>query len=223
MEEQDFAASDRAAGGGQKVKTGQMTPAQLIVKGDITHFAEDTAGGAGGISFKGIRLGAKGGSSEINVVMYIVDSSTGQIMASKKCYAKINNTGLSVGLTHNEFDGDVSGFKKTNAGKAMEAAVDEGVKFMTEKMEKIPWTGSVVLVKADKVYINRGTREGVEKGMKFDVGKSETVRDPDTGEVLDESLTKSASIQVETVKDKVAICKTLSGKPQKGMTVMFPE
>jgi hypothetical protein len=94
---------------------------------------------------------------------------------------------------------------------------------MTEKMEKIPWTGSVVLVKADKVYINRGTREGVEKGMKFDVGKSETVRDPDTGEVLDESLTKSASIQVETVKDKVAICKTLSGKPQKGMTVMFPE
>jgi curli biogenesis system outer membrane secretion channel CsgG len=223
MEEQDFAASDRAAGGGQKVKTGQMTPAQLIVKGDITHFAEDTAGGAGGISFKGIRLGAKGGTSEINVVMYIVDSSTGQIMASKKCYAKINNTGLSVGLTHNEFDGDISGFKKTNAGKAMEAAVDEGVKFMTEKMEKIPWTGSVVLVKADKVYINRGTREGVEKGMKFDVGKSETVRDPDTGEVLDESLTKSASIQVETVKDKVAICKTLSGKPQKGMTVMFPE
>jgi curli biogenesis system outer membrane secretion channel CsgG len=223
MEEQDFAASDRAAGGGKKVATGQMTPAQLIVKGDITHFAEDTAGGGGGLSFKGIRLGGKGSTSEINVVMYIVDSSTGQIMASKKCYGKISNTGLSVGLTHNEFDGDVSGFKKTNAGKAMEAAVDEGVQFMTEKISTIPWTASVVIVKGDKVYLNRGTREGVEKGMKFDVGQSETVRDPDTGEVLDENLDKVGSIQVESVKEKISICKVLSGKIQKGMTAMFPE
>jgi len=224
MEEQDLAGTGRVAGGGKKIATtGNMTGAQLIVKGEITHFAEDTAGGGGGVSFKGIRLGAKGGTSEINVVMYIVDSSTGQIMASKKCYGKINNTGLSIGLTRNEFDGDVSGFKKTNAGKAMEAAVDEGVKFMSEKMESIPWSASVVLVKGDKVYINRGTREGVDKGMKFDVGKSETIKDPDTGEVLDESLQKQASIQVETVKDKVAICKILSGKVQKGMTAMFPE
>ena len=224
MEEQDFATTGRVAGGGKKVATmGNLTGAQILVKGVITHFAEDTAGGAGGISFKGIRLGAKGGSSEINVTMYMMDSSTGQVMASKKCYGKVNNTGLSVGLTRNEFDGDVSGFKKTNAGKAMEAAIDEGVKFMTEKLENIPWSGSVVLIKADKVYINRGTREGVEKGMKFDVGKSEIVKDPDTGEVLDESLEKTGSIQVESVKDKGAICKTLSGKIQKGMTVMFPE
>jgi hypothetical protein len=36
------------------------------------------------------------------------------------------------------------------------------------------------------VYINRGTREGVSVGQTFDVGKSEILRDPDTGEVLDQ-------------------------------------
>lgn len=223
MEEQDFAASDRAAGGGKKVKTGKMTPAQLIIKGEITHFAEDTVGGGGGVSFKGIRLGAKGGSSEINVVMYIVDSSTGQIMASKKCYGKINNTGLSVGLTHNEFDGDVSGFKKTNAGKAMEAAVDEGVKFMSEKIEQIPWMANILLVKSDKIYINRGTREGVEKGQTFDVGTAETLEDEETGEILDYDLQKTGKIEVLTVKEKTAICKLVKGKVAKGMAVMLPE
>ena len=124
MKEQDFAASGRAAGGGKKVVIGQMTPAQLLVKGEITHFADGTAGGSGGFGFKGIRLGVKGGTAEINTVMYIVDSSTGQVMASKKCYGKITKKGLSIGLTKGGFSGDVGGFKKTNAGKAIEMAVD---------------------------------------------------------------------------------------------------
>ncbi|RPI76299.1 MAG: hypothetical protein EHM45_13350 [Desulfobacteraceae bacterium] len=223
MEEQDFAASDRAAGGGKKVKTGKMTPAQLIVKGEITHFAEDTAGGAGGVSFKGIRVGAKGGASEINVVMYIVDSTTGQVMASKKCYGKITNTGLSVGLTRNQFDGDVSGFRKTNAGKAVEKAVDEGVAFMTEKISQVPWMANVLLVKADKIYINRGTREGVEKGQTFDVGTAEALEDEETGETLDYDLEKTGKIEVVSVKEKTSICKVVKGKVAKGMTVMLPE
>ena len=45
LQEQDFAASGRAAGGGKKVVTGQMTPAQLLVKGEITHFTDTTQSG----------------------------------------------------------------------------------------------------------------------------------------------------------------------------------
>lgn len=224
IQEQDFAASGRAAGGGKKVVTGQMTPAQLLVKGDITHFSDGTAGGGGGISIKGIRIGVKGGIAEINVVMYIVDSSTGQVMASKKCYGEVTKKGLSLGLTRGGFSGDIGGFKKTNSGKAIEMAVDEGVAFLISKLEDIPWTGTVVLTKENKVYINRGEREGVTVGQTFDVGKVTVLRDPDTGEVLDQSVDSIGTIKVLKVKQKISICKvTKGGGIERGMTIVLPE
>lgn len=220
MEEQDFAASGRAAGGGKNVVTGQMTPAQLLVKGAITHFADETSGGGGGIGIGGFRIGARGSKSEINVVMYIVDSSTGQVVASKKCYGEVSKSGLSLGLSRGGFSGDIGGFKKTNAGKAVEKAVDEGVAFLISKLEDIPWTGKVVLAKEGKVYINRGEREGVNVGQAFNVGKVEVLRDPDTGEVLDKTVEKAGAIEVIKVKEKIAICKIINGSNiKKGMTV----
>jgi curli biogenesis system outer membrane secretion channel CsgG len=220
MDEQDFAASGRAAGGGKQVTIGQMTPAQLLVKGDITHFSEETSGGGGDINVKGFRFGMKGNTVEINVVMYIVDSSTGQVMASKRCYGKVSKKGLSVGLSTDGFSGDVGGFKKTNAGKAMEQAVDEGVCFLVSMLDEIPWTGSVILVKGNQVYINRGEREGVAVGQTFNVGESVILRDPDTGEVLDQSMDSAGTVRVVKVKEKIAICEIVSGSGiRKGMTV----
>lgn len=224
MDEQDFAASGRAAGGGKKVTIGQMTPAQLLIKGDITHFSEQTSGGGGGFSLKGVRLGMKGSTVEINAVMYIVDSSTGQVMASKRCYGKVSKKGLSVGLSRGGFSGDIGGFKKTNAGKAIEKAVDEGVSFLVSKLEDIPWTGSLILVKGNKAYINRGEREGVTVGQTFDVGEAMVLRDPDTGEVLDQSLESVGTIRVVKVKSKIAICEIIKGSGvRKGMAVGLAE
>ncbi len=223
MQEQDFAASGRAAGGGKKVVTGQMTPGQLLVKGSITHFSDETSGGGGGIGFRGFKIGAKASSSEINVILYVIDSTTGQVVASKKCYGKVSKKGLSLGIDKNGFSGNIGGFKKTNAGKAMEKAVDEGVQFLIAQIADIPWTGTVIMAKGSKVYINRGEREGVSMGQKFQVGESTVLRDPDTGEILDESLEKIATIEVIKVKEKLAICKVASGSGvEKGMTVMMP-
>jgi len=224
LHEQDLAASGRTAGGGKVVVKGQMTPAQLLVKGNITHFAHDTSGGGGGIGFGGIRIGAKGAMSEINVIMYIIDSSTGQVLASKKCYGKVTKKGLSFGLSKGGFNGDVGGFKKTNAGKAIEKAVDQGVKFLISRLSDIPWSGKIVLIKGSKVFVNRGTREGVSVGQAFSVGKTTVIRDPDTGEVLDQSMDKVGTIKVVKVKQKIAICKVTDGSGiKKGMTVGLPE
>jgi curli biogenesis system outer membrane secretion channel CsgG len=221
LQEQDFAASGRAAGGGKKVAIGQMTPAQLLIKGEITHFAEGTKGGGLGVGYKGFRVGGSASYAEINVVMYIVDSTTGQVMASKKCYGEISRSGLSLGLTRGSFSGDIGGFKQTNAGKAVEQAVDQGIQFLLQQLESIPWSGTVVLAKGDKVYINRGEREGVSMGQTFNVGKAEILRDPDSGEVLDQSMETIGTIQVVTLKEKLSICKVLQGGGiQKGMTVL---
>jgi len=223
MAEQDLATSGRTAGGGKKPVTGQMTPAQLLIKGDITHFEEGTSGGGGGIGFGGIRVGAGGGTSEINAVMYIVDSTTGQVLASKKCYGKVTKTGLSLGISKGGFSGDIGGFRKTNAGKAIEQAVDDGVSFLITKLEDIPWTGDILIVKGKKAYVNRGSREGVTEGQAFQVGKVTTLRDPNTGEVLDQEVEVSGKIRASKVKEKLSICDITEGNVLKGMTVMLPD
>ena len=45
MAEQDFAASGRTAQGKKTAKIGRMTPAQLLVRGSITHVQDDTGSG----------------------------------------------------------------------------------------------------------------------------------------------------------------------------------
>ena len=225
MAEQDFAESGRTAGGKKKPVTGQMTPAQLLVKGEITHFQHSTSGGGGGLRLGGFRVGGSTDSAEINAVIYVVDSTTGQVLASKKVIGSASKTGLDVGFSDRNWGADLGGFKKTNVGKAVEQAVDEAVNFISGQLETIPWEGSVILVKGDKVHINRGSREGVSKGQTFMVGETETLRDPDTGELLDVSMEREGTIVIDSVKDKVSIGTATEGaaKIQKGMTVMPQE
>jgi len=222
LSEQDFAASGRTAGGKKAPVTGQMTPAQLLVKGKITHVQDNTAGAGGGVSIRGIRVGGGGGKGEVNATIYIVDSTTGQVLASKSVVGVAGKRALGVGYSGAGFSGDVAGFKNDNVGKAVESACSEAVKFLTEQLPKIPWSGSVVQVANGKVYINRGTREGVSVGQNFIVGTAEVIRDPDSGEVLDTNVTEIARLEVTESKEKLSIARITKGNPsavRKGMEV----
>ena len=225
MIEQDFAASGRTAKGKKSAQIGRMTPAQLLVRGSVTHVQQSTTGGSGGFSFQGIRIGGSKDSAEVNITMYLVEAETGQVKASTKVVGKSDRKGLSLGYHGSGLGGltgDMGGFMKDNVGKACEDAVAQGVEFLVSQLEDIPWEGSVVLAKPDKVIINRGEREGVNQGARFDVGDIEEIVDPDTGEVLDSEMTKIATLEVTEVKEKIAYCKVVKGGGvEKGMTV-FP-
>jgi curli biogenesis system outer membrane secretion channel CsgG len=225
MDEQDFAASGRTAGGKKAPVTGQMTPAQLLVKGVITHVQHDTGSKSGGFRIKGFKIGGGGGSGEVNATIYIVDSTTGQIVASKSVVGTHKRSSMDVGYATGDWGAAFGGDKKDNVGLAVEDAVAEAVAFMLEQLPNFTWTGSVVLVKGDKIYLNRGTREGVTIGQTFTVGEVEVIRDPDTGEVLDESMTVLANLKVDTVKEKLSIASVTSGNASavmKGMTIHRP-
>jgi hypothetical protein len=225
LAEQDFAASGRTAQGRKAPVTGQMTPAQLLVKGAITHVQESTSGGGGGVRIKGFRVGGKKESAEVNATIYIVDSTTGQVLASTNVVGKSNRKGGTFAYSGSDFGTSVGGFKNDNVGKAVEGAVSDGVDWLTSQLPSIPWTGTVALVREGQVYVNRGSREGVTSGQTFLVGEPVVIRDPDTGEVLDESLNEVARLKVASVKEKLSICDVVSGsagKVQKGMAVHLP-
>ena len=221
MKEQDLAASGRTAGGAKTPQIGRMTPAQLLVRGSVTHVQDDRAGGSGGISFKGIRIGGSGGKAEVNITIYLVDSETGQVKASQKVVGVAGRRGLNLGYSGSALGGlggDMEGFTKDNVGKACEDAVVQCIEFLEKQLESIPWQGSVMLASADKLVINRGTREGVAVGQKFQVGSAEELVDPDTGEVLDVEMSTVGTTQVTEAKEKISYCAPVSGA-EKGMTV----
>lgn len=220
MAEQDLAESGRVAGGKKAPKKGQMSPAQLLVKGAITH-VQETKGGGGGIGFRGISIGGDSGSAEISVTIYVVDSTTGQVKGSKSVTGKSGKRGLRLGYHGSALGGltgDLGGFEKDNMGQATTDAINQAMEFIVSQLDSIPWQGSVSLVKADKLIINRGSREGVEVGMKFDIGNVEEIVDDDTGEVLDSEMTKIGTVTVTEVKEKVSYTTPLEGA-EKGMGV----
>ena len=222
MDEQDLAAAGRTAGGGKAPATGQMTPAQLLVKGAITHVQDDTAGAGGGVRIKGFRVGGGGGKSEINVTIYVVDSTTAQVLASTNVVGTSKKRAANVGYDTGSWGAAFGGNKDDNVGLAVQDACAEAVKFLEAQLPNVPWTGSVVLVKDGKVYINRGSREGVAVGQTFRVGEVEVIRDPDTGEILDEDMSEIGQIRASEVKEKLSICDVASGNAadlQKGMAI----
>jgi hypothetical protein len=225
MKEQDFAASGRTAQGKKTAKIGRMTPAQLLVRGSITHVQNDTGGGGGGFSFQGISIGGSAGSAEMNVTIYLVDSETGQVVASTDVIGKSGRRGFTVGYHGSALGGlggNLGGHQNDNVGEAMENAVGQAVLFLIDQLDSIPWEGSVIMVKGDKIIINRGSREGVEVGRQFKVGGVEELIDPDTGEVLDSEMTEVGTIKVTKTKEKISYCSPVSGSGmQKGMSV-FP-
>jgi len=225
MDEQDFAASGRTAGGKKAPVTGQMTPAQLLVKGVITHVQDDTGSKGGGFRIKGFKIGGGGGQGEVNATIYIVDSTTGQIVASESVVGTFKRSALDVGYSTGDWGAAFGGDKKDNVGLAVQDAVALAVAFLLEQLPNFTWSGTVVLVNGDKIYLNRGAREGVTVGQTFTVGEVEVIRDPDSGEVLDESMTVLANLKVDTVKEKLSIASVTSGNASavmKGMTIHQP-
>ena len=80
--EQDFAAGPRAAQGARTPVTGQMTAAQLLLKGVITHVEHRASGGGAGLRIKRWQVGGKKDRVEINATIYVVDATTGQLLGS---------------------------------------------------------------------------------------------------------------------------------------------
>jgi curli biogenesis system outer membrane secretion channel CsgG len=222
MEEQDLAASGRTAGGSKAPVTGQMTPAQILVKGAITHVQGDTGGADGGVRIKGFKIGGGGGKGEVNATIYMVDSTTGQVIASQSVVGTFKRKALGVGYNAGGWGAAFGGHENDNVGLAVQDACAQAVEFLKAQLPNILWSGSVVMVKDGQVYVNRGSREGIAVGQGFSVGEVEVLRDPDTGEVLDESMTEIARLKVSQVKEKLSICDVVSGNANavsKGMTI----
>ena len=223
LREQDLAASGRTAQGKKTPVIGQMTPAQLLVRGSVTH-VQKPGGQSGGLNFKGFSIGGGGGHVDINMTIYLVDSTTGQVIASDRITANSKSKGMKIGYYGGGLGGltgNVGGEKNDNMGIAAENAVAKATAFLIKQLESVPWEGTVISNQDGKIMINRGTREGVKQGQTFRVGNTKIVRDPDTGEVLDVDVDEITKITVTRTKEKLSYASSPdASKVKKGMTIV---
>ncbi|MBF0386023.1 MAG: hypothetical protein HQL27_09170 [Candidatus Omnitrophica bacterium] len=202
MAEQDLAQSNRMAKS-TTAQTGKIVPAQILIKGQITEFQENTSGGGQGISIKGFSIGAQKSSAHMAVIVQLVDSTTGEIIESKRVEGEAASGGLSLG-----YSGDIginsSNFKKTPLGKAAQMAIDRAVDYIAKKMNEIPWKGKVIQVKEDgMIYINSGSNANVKVGDKFEIYREgEALVDPDTGMELGKETAKIGEVSIAEVQEK---------------------
>lgn len=210
--EQDLAASGRAAAS-KSARTGKLVPAQILIKGTITEFEAKEGSSGTGIGFGGFSIGSKKTSAHVAVILRIIDTTSGQVLDSKRVEGKAEGSGLKLGIGIGGFNFGTEGFKKTPLGKAMQIAIDNAVIQIAENLDKMPFTGKIIKVSEGIIYTNMGARNGVSADDVFNVYMpGEALIDPDTGENLGSEKTKVGKIKINSVKEKFSKASPESGE-----------
>lgn len=199
--EQDLASTNRMVKA-NAAKTGRAIPAQVLIKGRMTEFEANTTGGGTGFSISGFTIGSKKSTAHVAVIVQLIDSTTGEIITSKRVEGEARSGGLSLGYS-GEFNLNSSNFKKTPLGKAVQMSIDRAIVYISEEMDRIPWKGKVVIYKEGVVFINAGSNAGINNGDIFQiVREGESLIDPDTGINLGSEKFTLVSVKIFDVKEK---------------------
>jgi curli biogenesis system outer membrane secretion channel CsgG len=202
--EMDLAKSHVSSGTSAPMP-GNVLPAQYLVVGSVT--AQSTADRGAGFSIGtgATALNLGGSQGDIELDLRLVDTRTSAIVAAFKVRHKI--TSHAIGLTTN-----VSGvalgpnaFFNTPQGKATDEALEDAVVQIEKALAAQPWRGQVVKYDGGVVWANDGGDGGVRVGDTFTVERvGETLTDPATGKVLQETMQQLGVVTITDVQPAIA-------------------
>jgi curli biogenesis system outer membrane secretion channel CsgG len=161
-------------------KVGQLLGAELFVVGAVTECGTKESNIGGGVSVFGGGLKTKKARTVVDI--RLINTSTGEIIASEAEEGTESTTGVAVRYENMDFNNQDS-WDNTDIGKATREAVNKTIDLISNNMEKIPWSGKIIKVNTDgTVLMKPGSEGNVATGMVFYVvRKGEDIKDPDTG------------------------------------------
>jgi curli biogenesis system outer membrane secretion channel CsgG len=151
LAEQNFSNSDRAEPDAAKVaKLGKALGVKFLIVGSITKFGtENKSMGVGGGAFGGGKfgigsVGTKKGKATVAIALRVVDTSTGEIMATAKGEGVSSRSGLMLGGGGGGGAGAAGGiemgssdFRETVLGEATELAVKQAVAKLVASKDRV--------------------------------------------------------------------------------------
>lgn len=203
-------------------QVGKLIGAQVLIVGSVTEFEQAEKGGSLGIGLggrsMGLGLGGQAIEGHVGMDVRLVDTTTGQVLTSKRVEAKASATGVSLTVDTRDvtFGGDA--FYKTPIGQAARQAIHEAVALIVREMEGVPWTGRVADLLGDRVLVNAGQDMNLRTGMVLVVsGVVKEVTDPATGVSLGVIEALLGEIQIEQVQEKFSVARLITGSlPKRG-------
>jgi curli biogenesis system outer membrane secretion channel CsgG len=215
LKEQLRATTGKTVQGRKTPVRGQATAAQLIISGVITHFKEGTSDQGGGFGVGRFRVNAGRKTTEVRGTLQMIDTTTGTLLAAKEFTGIASARGVGVKEDDDEEQkkkgDDAKLVREANIHAAFEKAIEEVIPWIVDQLPSVRWRGTVVRVDQKGLIVNRGSREGVSAGDEFIVGESEILRDPDTGEIIDELVQERARVKVVEVSERTSYCILVTG------------
>jgi len=208
---------------------GRLLGAQVIVKGAVTEISFKRAGGGTNLVSKNIDGSVVRSVATVAIDLWIVDVESGQILDSVRAVGKVGSTLMSLALKSEDIKVGLASFDNGPLGFAVRAAVNEAVRMIGERTERIPWEGRVAEVTEEdhaiSLYLNAGDDTGLKIGDVLDVYRTGMpITDPETGVVIGRTRGKVVGkCKVVSVERKLSIATPLEGAGfQRDDVVRFP-
>ena len=193
---------------------GRLIGAQILIKGEITEFEPGKQGRgmtAGfGLDDVGLRVGGNRNKVHIAADIRLIDSSTGEILATQRIDTEAKSFGLAFGIDYKQTSLGNDSFSKTPLGMAVRDAVVEAAGFIVAETREIEWTGNVVHTDDRSIYINAGSDSDISIGDTFIVSTVEReLIDPATGVTIGRIEHDLGQVRIEQVEARFAVATML--------------
>ena len=135
----------------------------------------------------------------------MVDTTSSQVIETYRVSHKVKGKGFDVSVGYGDISMGTDNFAKTPLGEATRRSVEEIVRKIAKAARKIPWTGRVVDVSGDEIFINAGAKSGLDIGDTFVIERiTRKLTDPDTGAVLKVIKRPLGAVTITGVDEKIS-------------------
>jgi curli biogenesis system outer membrane secretion channel CsgG len=198
-------------------EVGKILGVKYLVMGRVTEFTTDSQSAGFVAPNSVLGLAIKSTVARVAIDARMVDTTTAEIVTSATGIGEKSRTNLGIATQSGGMVFGSNDFYKTSLGQALRNAINQiATKLATQAYEGImnkPLTGLIAYVSPARIIINLGANDNIEPGMIFEVQHvSGVIKDPASGEVIDEISEIVAEISVVEVKEKSSTCKIISSQ-----------
>lgn len=198
-------------------KAGNLLGAQVLVKGAVTELSFKRSGAGANLVSEVVDGSVANSIATVAIDLRIIDVSTGEILKSVRAEGRVGSQALTLNLKKDDIKFGVASFDNGPLGFAVRRAVEQAVRLISDRTDRIPWEARVAQVSdedgATKVYLNFGSDAGIKVGDVLEVRHPGLViTDPETNLVLGHTDGKRVGlIKVESMQEKFSIAVPVEG------------